>query len=285
MEKTIPQHQQIQNILDKQMENGNLSHAYLFVGPKGTGKKELAKEFAGKVISEAFNNSNTTPPQAVPHSLAPMHGSGFSTGGETLQRHPDYMEFDCLQDTEEQAKSVREFIGRIALKPFVAKKKFALILNIENLNLQGANALLKTLEEPPANTVMVLLANTRKILPTIVSRCQVFNINRVNIPSQFANTTPPRSEHRDTPPIIGGEKISDFSGKSLAERLNAINKFAELEDNEFSEKVEEFVYYTAEKLSAEPQKYTHLSAGLKAFADLNTNKNKKFIMQGLMMKI
>src|SRR3989344_8980302 len=132
--------QNVRNILDRQLENGRLAHTYLFVGPKGTGKKSLADEFAGKILE--------MPPR--------------DEASDSLLRHPDYSHFDCLVDGT--AESVREFIGKIALKPFLAKRKFALISNIENLNPQGANALLKTLEEPPQNTVMVLTADTRKVL-------------------------------------------------------------------------------------------------------------------------
>jgi len=160
--------QQIQNILNRQLESGRLAHAYLFMGSRGTGKKELARELAVKIL-------------------------GLSSADD-LARHPDHSVLDC--SSEASAENVRDFIGRIALKPFVAKKKFALISNIENLNAQGANALLKTLEEPPESTVMVLTADTGRVLPTIISRCQVFSINRT--------LTPPHSSPsvvEDCPPL------------------------------------------------------------------------------------
>ncbi len=266
--------QQIQNILDKQWTAGRLAHAYLFVGPKGAGKTALAQEFAEKVLfglSQPQLNNNLSVPSGHLPSL-----------GERLHRHPDYLEFDCLVEPEEQAKNVREFITRIALKPFVAKKKFAVIFNAEQLNLHGANALLKTLEEPPANTVIILLANTRKLLPTIISRCQVFNFNH-RLERRF-ETTQINADIKDKENSFN-QSIDNYVGKSLGERLIAVQKFAELEDVELSQKIEEFVYYSAEQISTQPEKHTHLSAGLKTFADLNTNKNKKFVMQGLMMKI
>lgn len=231
----------IKNILDKQIENGRLAHAYLFVGPKFVDKIDLVLGFAKKIIAS-----------------------------ENLKNHPDFSELDCLDDIS--IEMVRDFIGRIALRPFVAKKKFALISNIENLNIQSSNALLKTLEEPAENTVLVLTANTRRVLSTIVSRCQVFNINYRLIKDL-------KRKNNESAQII------DYAGKSLSERLLAINKFAELEEVDFKQVIENFVYDSAESLFLKPQKYNYLSAGLKAYEDLNTNKNKKLILQGLFMKI
>ena len=93
--------QQIQNILNRQLESGRLAHAYLFMGSRGTGKKELARELAVKIL-------------------------GLSSADD-LARHPDHSVLDC--SSEASAENVRDFIGRIVLKPFVAKKKFALISN------------------------------------------------------------------------------------------------------------------------------------------------------------
>jgi DNA polymerase III delta prime subunit len=188
-----------------------------------------------------------------------------------LAVHPDFSEFSA--EAEASAESVREFTIRMGMKPFVAKLKFALMTNIENLTSQGANALLKTLEEPPENTVMVLTANLRKVLPTIFSRCQVFNFNR-------------RGSHADanadhTPEV----KISDYAGKSLAEKLLAVNTFSDLEESDLKQRIEDFINHCAQRLSAEPQKYVQLAAGLKAYEDLDTNKNRKLILQGLMVKI
>lgn len=256
--------QRIKGILEKQLESGRLAHAYLFVGPKATGKKELARELAERVLDLLPQNPHPDP--------LPRGEGGYM---EKLLRHPDYSCLDCAQDAS--AESVREFIGKVFLSPFVAKRKFALILNIENLNTFGANALLKTLEEPPESTVMVLTADTRRVLPTIVSRCQMFNFNRI--------LTPPAPPYNK-----GGEegevaRIIDFTDKPLAERLVAVNQLAGMEEAELKNCIEEFVYAAAVRLSSIPEKYQQLAAGLKAYEDLRTNKNRKLVLQGLMLKI
>ncbi len=236
-------HRYIKNVLDRQIQTGRFPHAYLFVGPKGSGKKTVAMDLAKKLL-----------------------------GAENLAAHPDFSEFSA--EAEASAESVREFTIRMGMKPFVAKLKFALMTNIENLTSQGANALLKTLEEPPENTVMVLTANVRKVLPTIFSRCQVFNFNR-------------RGSHADSNADypLKDLKISDYAGKSLAEKLLAINTFADLEETDLRQCIEDFIFQTAGLLWTLPHKYMQLAAGLKAYEDLDTNKNRKLILQGLMMKI
>lgn len=236
--------QNILNILNRQAESGQFSHAYLFVGPKGSGKKAMAAGFAKKLL-----------------------------GSENLAVHPDYAELDC--QTEASAEAVREFIARVAMKPFVSKIKFALLNQVGNLGVQGANALLKTLEEPPSNTVIVLTADTRKVLPTIFSRCQVFNFNPPSLKLRRASRGQADSDL----------SIFDFVGKSLSERLLGINTFSDLEEPDLKQSIEDFIYESALALSSSPQKYAQLAAGLKAYEDLDTNKNKKLILQGLMLKL
>ena len=121
---------------------------------------------------------------------------------------------------------------------------------------------------------MVLTADTRKVLPTVLSRCQVFSFNR----GLMRKLTPKDAE-------IENASIEDFAGKGLAERLLAISQFADLEEPELKQTIEDFIYESAGKLSFSPGKYTHLAAGLKAFEDLDTNKNRKLILQGLIMRI
>ncbi|MEK7617868.1 MAG: AAA family ATPase [Patescibacteria group bacterium] len=234
----------IKSIIEKQITTGRLAHAYLFVGPRGAGKKSFVLEFAKKVI-----------------------------GNENLFSHPDFAFLDCQEDAS--ADSVRDFIGRMALKPFVAKKKFAFISNIENLNIQGANALLKTLEEPAGNTVIVLTANTGNVPPTIISRCMVFAFNRM--PLQKTETWTSAEDP--------GRPILDFAGKPLSERLLGISRFADMPDSELKQEVENFVYESANALKSDLSKYNRLAAGLKAYEDLATNKNKKLILQALMLQI
>ncbi len=140
-------HQNIKNILEKQILAGKIPHAYLFSGSGGLGKKVLALEFARKVL-----------------------------GTEKLENHPDFQILD-LGANEIPAEALKDFIAKTAFKPFLAQKKVAIINNAENLNAQSSNALLKTLEEPSGSSVIILIVGTQQILPTIYSRCQVLRFN------------------------------------------------------------------------------------------------------------
>ena len=139
-------HTSIKAVLDRQLEAGSFSHAYLFSGAQGAGKKTLALEFAGKIL-----------------------------GTQNLTTHPDFQILD--EDGVISVETMRTFIGGLSFKPFIAKKKVVILNNAHNLNTQSGNALLKTLEEPSPSTIIILISATSGLLPTIVSRCQVFTVN------------------------------------------------------------------------------------------------------------
>ncbi len=247
-------------IFEKQLDAGKLAHAYLLIGPKGSGKKELALLWASKALGlPREGKARILPDQA-------------ETKNE-LNRHLDYSELDCqIQGSAEQ---VREFIGKMALKPMLGNYKVAIMLNIEALNAFSANAFLKTLEEPALGTVLILTSNIAGILPTIKSRCQIFHLNRHKQYMENLNETGKERERA----------LSKLIGKSLAEKFLAINDFSEMEDKEILEKVEELIYYAKNKIPEKPEMYSVAYAGLNAFADLKTNKNKKLTLQKLFQQI
>lgn len=134
------------------LKANRLAHAYLFVGPEGIGKFETALVVAGLVI-----------------------------GGEdeiTMKRvlagnHPDVTVVDLLEDESTLGiDQIRELISRMQLRPFEGARKVCIIKNIEDLTTEAGNALLKTLEEPTPNTMLILTtAVPEKNLGTIRSRC------------------------------------------------------------------------------------------------------------------
>ncbi|MEQ8202011.1 MAG: hypothetical protein ABRQ24_11395, partial [Syntrophomonadaceae bacterium] len=132
---------------------GNIHHAYLFTGPGGTGKKTIARVFAEAIIL-------SDDPQ----------GESYIKEGV----HPDFMNIERL---EEKTQIGIEQINRamepwLALKPYRAAHRVVIINDAHLLSLPAANALLKTLEEPPAYAVIILVADDHMWLETIVSRCQ-----------------------------------------------------------------------------------------------------------------
>jgi len=138
---------------------GRASHAYIFVGPAGVGKSKAAINFAKLLLCEA-------PCQAEPCDICP------SCRKTDAANHPDVQVLSA-DGQFIKIDAVREACRRLALKGFESSKKVLIVSDGTALNDESSNALLKTLEEPSPDTVIVILATSLKaMVPTIVSRCQ-----------------------------------------------------------------------------------------------------------------
>ncbi|MBU1446587.1 AAA family ATPase [Patescibacteria group bacterium] len=145
--------------IEEDMKADNLTHAYLFAGPSGIGKFAIAKMFVN--ILQCPNNLCHECPTCI-----------------QIQKdgHPDTI---VLKDTEESIKieQIREIITKLNMTA-QGKYKVLLIKKAERMTPEAANCLLKTLEEPPANTLIVMTTdNARLILPTIISRVRLLKFN------------------------------------------------------------------------------------------------------------
>ncbi len=146
-------------------------HAYLFVGPPGIGRRTLALRFAQAL--------------ACPQPLSP--GEPCRTCRTCLQiermQHPDLavVQADRVGGTL-KVDQVRELQHHLSLSPYEAPFRIALLLRFEEAHVSAANALLKTLEEPPARVILLLTAlSSESLLPTIVSRCEVLRLRPLPI--------------------------------------------------------------------------------------------------------
>jgi DNA polymerase-3 subunit delta' len=140
-----------------------LSHAYLFLGVAGVGKKTAAKAFACALVCEDG-------------------GCGACRACSRVRRglHPDVRLIEPLGAATYLVEQVREVIHDIDLRPVEASLKVYVFDRADTFNPEAANALLKSLEEPPDDVVLVLLADSvDAVLPTIVSRCQVVRFERI----------------------------------------------------------------------------------------------------------
>jgi DNA polymerase-3 subunit delta' len=152
------------------VRRGRLAHAYLFTGPAGVGKRLFAVELAKALLCEsAPPDLARSPLEACDHCPACVQVEAGT--------HPDFFRAVRPEDKLEfPIDLMRELCEAFSLKPARGRGKFVLLDDADDLNQESANCFLKTLEEPPPRSVLVLIGSTPdRQLPTIVSRCQVIH--------------------------------------------------------------------------------------------------------------
>lgn len=161
----VGQEQVTQTLLNA-LKNGRVSHAYLFCGPRGTGKTST-----GRILAKAVNC--LTDGKGEPCNTCPMCQA--ITEGRAL----DMIEIDAASNRG--IDDIRELRERVNYAPNQARYKVYIIDEAHMLTKEASNALLKTLEEPPPHVIFVLATTeAHKIIPTILSRCQRFDFHRIS---------------------------------------------------------------------------------------------------------
>lgn len=154
---------QVADYLAAAVRRGVVSHAYLFVGPTGAGKKSAARALACAILCDD-------------------EACGACATCKRVRRgsHPDVRVVTPEGAATYMVEQIREIIHDVNLSPVEADRKIYIIEGADTFNEGSANAFLKTLEEPPDDVVIVLLATTLEaVVPTIVSRCQVLRFRRM----------------------------------------------------------------------------------------------------------
>ena len=154
------------------LETGRLAHAYLFSGPRGSGKTSAAKILARCI--ECVHGPTPTPDNTCENCVAILEGTAL-----------DVLEIDAASNRGiDEIRALRE---AVKFAPSVMRKKVYIIDEAHMLTKEGANAFLKTLEEPPEWAVFVLATTAPEALPpTILSRCQRYAFRRIAIPTMIA---------------------------------------------------------------------------------------------------
>ena len=166
--------QALTTTLKNAVASGKLAHAYLFCGPRGVGKTTCARIFA-KVI-------NCTNPTSDGDACGECEGcKAFSE-----QRALNIFELDAASNNG--VEHIKSLMEQTRVPPQVGKYKVFIIDEVHMLSSAAFNAFLKTLEEPPAHVVFILATTEKhKILPTILSRCQVYDFERMTVPNIIAH--------------------------------------------------------------------------------------------------
>ena len=159
--------QSITSTLKNAIERGQLAHAYLFCGPRGVGKTTCARIFA-----KAINCLNPNGAEACNE----CESCRAFNEGRSLNIH----ELDAASNNS--VDDIRALIEQVRIMPQIGKYSLFIIDEVHMLSQQAFNAFLKTLEEPPKHAVFILATTEKhKIIPTILSRCQVYDFNRIRV--------------------------------------------------------------------------------------------------------
>lgn len=154
--------------LKNAIASGRLAHAYLFCGPRGVGKTTCARIFAKTI------NCMSPLPSGEPCNECE------SCKAFNEQRSFNIHELDAASNNS--VEDIRSLIEQVKIPPQVGKYKVFIIDEVHMLSQQAFNAFLKTLEEPPRHAIFILATTEKqKILPTILSRCQIYDFNRMDI--------------------------------------------------------------------------------------------------------
>lgn len=159
-------HQKVLNTLQAAIKNDNISHAYIFEGPNGIGKRETALSFSSMLMCE----DNEAP-------------CGRCKACQLFKEssHPDFQEINFEDNKSISVEDIRNILKGLVIRPLYSKYKVFLINNADNMTVQAQNALLKSLEEPPAYIVFILTVQSGTAMTaTIRSRCQRIFFNRLS---------------------------------------------------------------------------------------------------------
>ena len=164
----------IARTLKNSIVRGQLAHAYLFCGPRGVGKTSAARIFA-KTINCA-------------HPSADMEPCGECESCVSFREGRSYCIHELDAASNNGVEDIKALMEQVQIPPQVGKYSVYIIDEVHMLTQSAFNAFLKTLEEPPAHAIFILATTEKhKIIPTILSRCQTYDFNRISVPDIVRN--------------------------------------------------------------------------------------------------
>ena len=165
--------QALTQTLQNAIRQNHLAHAYLFCGPRGVGKTTCARIFAKTI-----------------NCLNPQNGFDSCNECESCKAFNEQRSFNIHEldaASNNSVEDIRSLIDQVRIPPQIGKYSVYIIDEVHMLSAGAFNALLKTLEEPPSYAIFILATTEKhKVLPTILSRCQVYDFNRITVPDTIA---------------------------------------------------------------------------------------------------
>jgi DNA polymerase III subunit delta' len=275
-------------LLEKAIGSGKLAHAYIFSGPSQVGKRTVARKLAQILLCQASKSCGNC-----------VECKTFSAGSNA-----DYIEISL--DDAIKVEAVRDLSYKLSLKPYSAKYKIAVINDAHNLTQEAANALLKVLEEPKPNTLMILVTdNFHRLLPTVSSRAQKINFGPVD-DLVFAEWLQKNNYPAPDPSFAGkpgyvlklvndesametsqenSAALGKFVKGTLGEKLILASQIAEKETVEIREMIDHWLHHLRLILQQDPsEKIAKKISGLvRAQRLLDQNVSSKLLLSELML--
>jgi DNA polymerase III subunit gamma/tau len=166
--ETVVGQQHITGTLKNAIKNNQLAQAFLFCGPRGVGKTTCAR-----ILAKTINCTNPT---------ADMEACGQCDNCLSFQNGHSFNVHELDAASNNSVDDIRSLIEQVRIPPQAGKYKIYIIDEVHMLSQSAFNAFLKTLEEPPSYAIFILATTEKhKILPTILSRCQIFDFNRIQV--------------------------------------------------------------------------------------------------------
>ncbi|MBS1739734.1 MAG: DNA polymerase III subunit gamma/tau [Bacteroidetes bacterium] len=163
---TVIGQEHITTTLKNAIRHQHLAHAYLFCGPRGVGKTTCARILAKTINCE--------------HPSAEMEACNECSSCQSFKNNASFNIFELDAASNNSVEDIRELVNQVRFAPQQGKYKIYIIDEVHMLSSQAFNAFLKTLEEPPPYAIFILATTEKhKILPTILSRCQIFDFKRI----------------------------------------------------------------------------------------------------------
>ncbi len=197
---TVVGQESITSTLENAITTNQLAQAYLFCGPRGVGKTSCARIFAKKINEE---------------------------GNAAEDQDFSFNIFELDAASNNSVEDIRSLTDQVRIPPQIGKYKVYIIDEVHMLSQAAFNAFLKTLEEPPAHAIFILATTEKhKIIPTILSRCQIYDFNRIQIPDMVTHLEKIAKDQEITFEVDGLHVIAEKADGALRDALSIFDQVA-----------------------------------------------------------